>query len=225
MKLIGAALAAAVIVAGCATGLPSPASDASFTTGSETPTHGPSPSPTARPPVTSLPTQAPEPKLTGEFPGPGASVFPGAAVLLDLRLQDLAEVWASLRLSCDSHATGGPESPADYSVHCERTDSTAGVDVVADADYWTADGIVVMSVSVVPSGGESIDATAAATMWVFPFAKLAGGNAAVTWVQGHIEDPSCYQDCVEIVRGSQLAYASGTRGAQQLDYVAQIPSH
>jgi hypothetical protein len=162
--------------------------------------------------------------MTGEFPGPGATVPPGTHVLADLRLQQLSDLWTSLGLSCESHTSGGPESAADYTVHCERTDVAAEVDVSADADYWTPDGIVSMSVSLVPSGTDSIDARTAASEWVVPFARLAGGDAAVTWVQGHIEDTACHQGCTEDVLGSQLSYSSGSRGAQELFYVARLPS-
>jgi hypothetical protein len=225
MKAIGVALLAALVLAACGSTAQSFAPERSMTPATQRPSDiPPTPLPTVSVESTPLPTPGPEPTLTGEFPGPGATVPPGTHVLSDLRLQPLADLWASLGLACESHANGGSESPADYTVHCKRGDIAADVGVGADADYWTPDGIVVVSVNVVPSDSGSIDATVAAIDWVFPFARLAGGEEAVTFVQNHIEDAACDQGCTESVHGSQLSYYSGSRGAQELFYMVQIPS-
>jgi hypothetical protein len=119
---------------------------------------------------------------------------------------------------------GGPESPAAYNVHCERTDLVTNIDVVADAAYWTDDGIATMSVGVTASDDGSIDGLAAATEWVLPFARLAGGDAAVRWMQQHLGDAPCLDGRTELVRGGQLSYRSGTRGGQTLHFVAPVPT-
>jgi hypothetical protein len=166
------------------------------------------------------PPSAPAPTFYGVFPAADATLGPNQPVLPDIALHDLAHVWDSLGLSCVSHTSGGPESPGNFTVHCEGTDAARTVDVVADADYWTREGILDIGVNVSPSGDGSIDATDAAIEWITPFAALAGGDPVVGWVMSHIEDPSCRLDCTEIVKRSTLSYSSGVRGSQQLFYIA-----
>jgi hypothetical protein len=216
MKVVGVVLSLTLLLAACADAGPTPATQLAS-----------DPS-TALLPASAGATTTPSPiaqsTMRGDFPGPSATVPPGARVLANVQLQELADLWASLGLSCQSHASGGPESPAGYAVHCDGGDAAGDIAVVAEADYWTPGGVVDISVSVGPSRSGSIDATATASEWVFPFARLAGGDAAVAWVQGHIEDPSCLQGCTEAVRGSQLSYYSGSRGAQELFYEASVPT-
>jgi hypothetical protein len=179
--------------------------------------------PSASAETTSAPTTVPQPTLMGEFPGPNATVPPGAPVLSDLKLDDLATLWASLGLPCLSHTSGGPTSPASYNVHCEGADPAADVEVVADAAYWTFDGVATMSIGVHPTSDGSIDAAAAASDWVVPFAHLAAGDAAVAWVRSHIADSACADGCTKVFRGAVLAYYTGTRGGGTLHYVAPVP--
>jgi hypothetical protein len=224
MKLIAPVLLVALAMVGCASATPSSTPGQTSPSASPLPTVTPSKS-TASDPVeaSTQPTVGAEPTLTGDFPEPGATIYPGAPVLVDLGLGELADLWASLGLSCESHAIGGPESPASYNVHCEGIDPKLDLEAVAEAAYWTPDGVVLISVIVNPSMGGSIDAAAAANEWVLPFARLAGGDAAVTWVQHHIDDAACRQGCTERVAGRQLSYYTGTRGGQKLD-VTQVAS-
>jgi hypothetical protein len=142
-----------------------------------------------------------------------------------VRLDDLADLWASLGLSCASHSTGGPESPAAYNVHCELMDPAANVDVVTDAAYWTTDGVAVIFVTATARDDGSIDGPVAATRWVLPFAWLAGGESAAWWLQEHLGDPMCLDTCTEHFRGSQFSYGTGTRGTQSLTVVTPVSRH
>jgi hypothetical protein len=208
MSKFGAALV--ILVAGCATGVASPAvpSTPTLTTLAASPT----------------PILTPQSTLFGEFPGPGATVPPGQPVLENVRFEALAALWASLGLSCLSHRSGGPESPATYTVHCERRDAATNVEVVADADYWTMDALATLSVSVgsITMDG-SVDHEATASDWVFPFAALAGGDAAVTWVKKQLDNSACRLGCSEAMGNGDLAYYNGSRGGQGLLFVVRIP--
>ena len=169
------------------------------------------------------PTLGPQSTLSGDLPGSEATVPPGQPVISNLTLDELAALWASLGLSCSSHVSGGPESAAAYNVHCEGGDPAGNVDVIAEADLWTLDGVATMSVVVNPTEG-TIDALTAASRWVAPFAELAGGEAALAWVQGHVGDTACRLGCTEVVRGDDLSYYSGSHGAQELFFIAPVPA-
>lgn len=222
MKVFAAALAVALSLAACGSAGPS-ATLLTTVSPSISPTDGPSPATPSGPVETSPPpTTLPQPTLYGEFPGPDATVPPGQPVIADLSFDELAGLWASLGLSCRSHASGGPESPAAFNVHCEGGDPTADMEVVAEADYWTLDGVATMHMDVGPISDGSVDPGVAAERWVLPFAELAGGSAAVAWVNDHIGDSSCRLGCTTDVRGSDLSYYSGSRGGQELFFVAPV---
>jgi hypothetical protein len=209
-KLVGAIL---VIVAGCGTGLASPALTST-------------PKPTALAPAAASPRTIPTPQQTlfGEFPGADATVPPGQPVIESLRFAELAGLWASLGLSCFSHVSGGPESAANHNVDCEGGDVATNAEVVVEADYWTLNAVAAMSVSVrsITMDG-SVDHEATASEWVFPFAALAGGDSAVAWVKDHLDDDACGLGCSEAIGNSDLSYYNGTRGGHQLYFVVRIP--
>jgi hypothetical protein len=137
-------------------------------------------------------------------------------------LEDLAELWASLGLSCESYTAGGPESPAAYNVHCERTEPAANLHVVTDAAYWTTDGVAVISVTATALDDGSIDGPVAATQWVLPFVRLAGGESAVQWLQQRLADQTCPDKCNEHFRGSLFSFGTGSLGTQSLHVVASV---
>jgi hypothetical protein len=144
-------------------------------------------------------------------------------VITGLTVDDLAKVWASLGLSCESYANLSPESAAAYTVHCEGGDPAADVSVVAGAAYWTLDGVATFQVDVGSfTLGGSIDSPAA-SRWVFPFAELAGGDRVVSWVKDHMADPACGHGCTLVVRDSKLIYDVGSHGYQGLELVAPVP--
>jgi hypothetical protein len=202
-----------VIIAGCTPAAPSPALR-------------PTPTSTTAAAVAASPTPipTPQPTLFGEFPGPSVTVPPGQPVIENLRFNDLAALWASLGLSCFSHTSGGPESPANYNVHCEHQDSPSNAWVIAEANYWTVDAVATLSVTVLSITTDgSIDHEATAVEWVYPFAALAGGDSAVSWVKDHLDDSTCGLGCSMAIGNSDLSYSNGTRGANSLDIVVRIP--
>ena len=218
MSKVGAAFLA--IVAGCTTTIASP-------TVRSTPAPTPAPTPTPDAPASASPTLMPTPQTTlfGEFPAIDATVPPGQPVIQNLRFADVARLWASLGLSCFSHVSGGPESPANHNVHCEGRDAATNVSVVADAGYWTFDALATVSVAVgsITMDG-SIDHEATASEWIFPFAALAGGDSAVAWVKDHLNDPACGRlGCSKPTGNSDLSYYNGSRGGHQLSLVVRIP--
>jgi hypothetical protein len=179
---------------------------------------------TSFPEATVAPTIVAEPTLFGEFPGPDTTVPPGQPVLQDVTLEDLAGLWASLGLTCESHTAGGPESPAAYNVHCERSDPAANLHVVSDAAYWTNDGIATLSITATSIDDGAIDGPTAATHWILPFVRLAGGDRAERWLQQLVAGTTCLDGCKDHFRGSQFSYRTGLRGSQSLHVVAPAPT-
>jgi hypothetical protein len=223
-RLLGI-LVSSMLLASCAGGqTPGAAAPTGTPKSVETPASSDTSSParpTAHADVSPAPSIEAEPTLGGEFPGPDATVWPGAPVLRDVRLEDLAELWASLGLSCESYTTGGPESPAAYNVHCERMEPAANLHVVTDAGYWTTDGVAVISVTATAIDDGSIDGPVAATQWILPFVRLAGGESAVQWLQQRLADQTCPDKCNEHFRGSLFSFGTGSLGTQSLHVVAR----
>lgn len=224
MRMPSAIFALAVCLVGCA----APPAISNATTASPTsistpaPTRSDEPAPTGSDEPATQPS-LPEPTLWGTFPGPNETIPPGQPVIAGLTLDELAAVWSSLRLSCVATPVGlSPESAAAYGVYCEGRDPSSDLDVVAEAGYWTVDGIAIMQVILVPNSSP-IDAGTAAEDWVVPFAELAGGDVAVAWVRNHVGDASCFQGCTIPIRGADLSYYSGVGAAQELFFVAPVP--
>jgi hypothetical protein len=170
-------------------------------------------------PSSQEPTTTPEATISGEGPGPDATVPPEVAIIPGIGIQDIAGLAASFGLTCQSRAGGIGGSEGGFNVHCDGTAGNPPADVVVEAVYWTADGVQTLSVSFVPATDQPLDETTAANNWILPFASFAGGDATA-WVQGHIGDKTCSGGCVLPVPGGNLSYYSGSRGAQELLLIA-----
>jgi len=226
VRLVVVALAGAFAFGGCASAEPSSSADTSPTAGQPSPTPSDRPFATVAPPSFEPTAPLPQPTLIGEFPGPKATVPPHQPVLAGLTFDQVTRVWASLGFSCESYASGGPESAAAWHVHCEDGNPNDAVMATAELSYWTLDGIATMSVSVNPNTFDgSLDAERAAIRWVVPFADLIGGEPIVAWVHDHIGDPNCLNDCVKRIGDGRLVYSGGLRGSQGLEYYAPVPTH
>lgn len=135
-------------------------------------------------------------------------------------MEALAELWTSLGFSCESGIGSFPGSGGGFHIHCERADEVGHANYVAGAVYWTPQSVQTISLSIVSMSEEPIDGASAAAQ-VFPAtADLAGGPRARTWVAQRIGDPTCADDCVEVVDGLQLAISVGSRGGHLLHIVA-----
>ncbi len=190
--------------------------------GTESP--GPSTTPSFVPEAspTSAPTTAPEASLTGEVPGPDATVPPGVPVIPGLRIEALAGHWQSIGLTCESWSGGSPGGGGGYTLHCARSDESANVEYNAEAIYWTSDGVHWVSLSIDSISDEAIDGVTAAAQLFLPSAELAGGAAARAWVEDRIGDTTCRGDCNQVIGGSQLALTVGHLGGHFL-YVVAVP--
>lgn len=143
------------------------------------------------------------------------------AIIPGLRIEELAGLWESVGMTCESRSGSFPDSPGGFNVHCEGMDVKANIDFGADAVYWTSDGIQVLSITITSITEDPIDGTSAAADVLIPAAELAGGSAARAWLQERIGDPMCAEECVEVIGGTQLALTVGSRGGYQLHVVAQ----
>lgn len=162
----------------------------------------------------------PQPTLTGDTPGPDATVPAGVGVIPGLRIDGLVGLWGSLGLTCQSWAGGLPDTPGGYTLHCDRHDASTRVDIVAEAVYWTSDGIQSFSVSVTSSDGAAIDGATPAGQIFLPSVGLAMGDVAQAWVHDQIGAAVCAHGCTQTFGTSQITVTAGQNGFEQLDVVA-----
>ena len=168
------------------------------------------------------PRAAPPPSpLSSDVPGADATVPPRVSVVSGLRIQDLAGLWTSLGLTCQSWAGGQPGTAGGYALHCERHDASTSVDVVAEAFYWTSDGVHSISASITSANGEAIDGATPARQLFLPSVALVAGDAARSWAQDRVGAAACTGGCTQSFAGSQLTVTTGLGGSQQLDVVAR----
>jgi hypothetical protein len=135
----------------------------------------------------------------------------------NLRIDAIAGLWEALGLTCTSSMSTFPDSAALFgNLYCEGTDQATNVDVVAEAVYWTPDGIQLAHVGFTTIREQELDYAASADRWILPFAHLAGGDAVTKWVRDHVGSASCHLGCDALVAGDQLEYEFGRLGAQEL---------
>jgi hypothetical protein len=220
-------LVAGLVVAGCAgVASPQPTQSPLGT--------APVPSPVtatgeSSPNASLAPTHAPPTPLssvviTGNVPGPDATVPPKQAVIPGLSVESLAAQWEALGLMCSSDIGAFPDSPGlFYQLTCQRDDRAGNVTYSATAIYWRTDGVRSLEVSVIELGaGDIADSTAAPDLFL-PSAALAGGDPAETWAQARLDDPACGGEpgyCEATVGPVALILAVGVHGARQMDIEA-----
>jgi hypothetical protein len=166
-----------------------------------------SPSPTGAP--------LPAPTVTGELPGPGATVPPTKPVIAGLRFDDLVAATGPLGLACRS----SPNPSGSYHLVCEAQDPHSNGWYTVEAEYWTLGSVTDLYVSVIsidhsqPVG----DPTAVARL-LEPIASLLGGQATETWVASRLDDPACGGDgCQGTFDGYSLLMTVGSDGWGSLE--------
>jgi hypothetical protein len=168
----------------------------------------------------SSPTVVPEASLTGELPGADATVPPGVPVIPGLRIEAVVGLWQSMGLACESRSGSFPGTAGGYNVHCERSDPTTNVDVVADAVYWNLDGVQTISLSINSTNGEAIDGARVSDL-LLPSAELTGGGVIRRWVEDRTGTASCAYGCTEVIDGRRLSLSVGLLGSHTLYIAAQ----
>jgi hypothetical protein len=172
---------------------------------------------------TSDPSVMPDGTLTGDVPAPNATVPAQVPVIAGLRIESVVGLWQSLGLECKSYLGAFPGTPGGYSLECEHRDTAANVDVVAEAAYWTSEGVQAISISATSINGQAIDGNATATSWLVPTLRLAGGDTATTWLQAHMGPTTCRDDCAGIFGGGRISFSVGNLGGQNLHIEAAMP--
>ena len=181
---------------------------------SEVASVSPSPVPEASP--SSVPTAVPEASLTGDVPGPDATVPTGVPVIPGLRIEALVGLWQSVGLTCRSSSGGPPGGGGGYTLHCEGADERANVEYYGEAIYFNSDGVHWLSMSIDTIDGEPIDGARAAAQLILPSVELASGAAARAWIQDRISDSECHGDCIDTMGGTKLTLTVGRLGGYQL---------
>jgi hypothetical protein len=175
-----------------------------------------SPSTVPKASPSSIPTTVPEASLTGDVPGPDATVPTGVPVIPGLRIEALVGLWQSVGLACRSSSGGPPGGGGGYTLHCEGADERANVEFYGEAIYFTSDGVHWVSMSIDTIDGEPIDGARAAAQLILPSVELASGAAARAWIQDRIGDSECRGDCMDIMGGTKLTLTVGRLGGYQL---------
>jgi len=169
----------------------------------------------------SAPSAVPEASITGDVPGPDATVPPGVPVIPGLRIEALVGLWESVGLTCKSSAGSFPGSRGGYHVYCERMDKQSNVEYVAESVYWTSDGVQTITLSITSINDEAIDGAAPARELLLPSAGLVAGDTARVWVQDRMSTATCRGGCTNDMGGSQLYFEVGRLGTHVLQVDAQ----
>ena len=158
-------------------------------------------------------TPLPSVLLTGETPGPDATIPPGVAVIPRLRIETVAGMWEALGLKCQVWMTSFPDSAGLFGdLHCELHDDAGNVDYWAEADYWTPRGIQYISMTVLRDDGPTVEDGAVA--WLLPLSTRAFfGDAAGAWVEERLADRGCRNYCQKRFDGIVLTLDVGVGGA------------
>jgi hypothetical protein len=168
-----------------------------------------SPSPTGAP--------LPAPTVTGELPGPGATVPPKIPVIAGLRFDALVAATGPLGLACESYRNPS----GSYHLGCEATDPAANVWYILVAEYWTLDSVTALHLSVVSLDHDRPIADASTvTHALLVIASLVGGQ---TWVESHVNDPACaaVEGCKGPFEGFGLWLHTGRGLARGLDLAGE----
>lgn len=202
---------------------PSPSPDASQAA-SASPATTESASATAGAEPSASPTIVPQATLTGDVPGPDATVPPGVPVIPGLRIEVLVNLLTSIGLSCESHYGGYPGAESGYNVYCVRVDVAANTQYSAEAIYWTSTGVNKVSLDITSISGESIDGTPAAARLFLPIVDLASGPAARDWAEDRLGQTTCNRECTDVTSAAKVLLTVGRLGGHQLYLIAQAPS-
>lgn len=158
--------------------------------------------------------------ITGDVPGPDATVPPGVPIITGLRIDALADTWGSLGLKCVSQVGGFIGGGGGFTLHCEGTDPGANAQYVGEAVYWRVDGVQSATVILASiDGGAVVGSTAVADRLFSPTAWLVGGDSARAFAQDNISSKNCPDGCHQALTGSDLSIEVGHNGFQSI-YIA-----
>jgi hypothetical protein len=220
-------MVAALLFAGCGGARTSEATGSASSEGPAPTAVNLTPVPTASPslsPTYAPPTPLSSAVITGQVPGPDATIPPKESVIPGLSVESLAAQWEALGLTCTSDIGAFPDSPRlFYELTCQRSDPVGNVGYSATAIYWRTDGVRSLEVSVVELGSGNITDPFAAANLLVPSAALAGGKAASGWAAGRLDDPGCGGHpgyCQARIGPVVVTMAVGVHGSRQMDIEA-----
>ena len=167
-----------------------------------------------------IPSVRPTTVLTGDVPGPDATVPAGVPIITGLRIDALADTWESLGLTCVSWEGGFDGGGGGFTIHCEGTDPGANAQFVGEAVYWTVDGVQTATVIIASiDGGPVVGSAAVADRLFAPTAWLVGGDSARSFVQANVSSKDCPDGCDRALAGSLLSIEVGHNGFQSIHIV------
>jgi hypothetical protein len=174
-------------------------------------------SPLATEPSPSLPvTPMPSVVISGELPGPEATVPPGYRVM-PVGVEAFAATALALGMSCDETIRETGFAPDDYGLACHGREASARAEYSAVATFWTLDGIWLIDVDVVADSTDTgITDPSIGGRIVLPFVALLGGEAARDWASGRIDDLSCPPGGCKRSFSGVLLFVTGSDGSGSL---------
>jgi hypothetical protein len=146
-------------------------------------------------PEASLPLIASPAPLTGETPGPGATVWPQSVPLPSVTIGDLTRLAGGLGMTCRSGVAAIPDFPLTYwGLYCQAEIRNTKVEV--QANYWNADAIGDFTVrafpidSAMPPDQPLID-TAMISAVGLPYGGNSFPTDPVAWVRSRLYRAEC----------------------------------
>jgi hypothetical protein len=157
-----------------------------------------------------------DPAISGDVPGPDATIHPGSPLLAGVTLDGLVATAASLGMECSSGPGAPPGWPGGFGLGCEGNDGSNQTRLGLSVLYWTFDGVVSLEAVVRPHERGVID-EGIANQLLLPIAQQVGGDAAHEWVSTTMHDPSCRGGCDFTVNGVMLTLHVADTGTRLLD--------
>jgi len=163
--------------------------------------------------------------VEGEVPGPDATSPPGTQLIPGLTIQAVNDLMRSQGLTCQSSIGGFPGTGGGYTLGCELHIPESHAKYAMAAVYWTLDGVSDVEISLYSDGiGVPITDPEAGRRVLAPIAALLGGDAARSWVESKVDDPSCtHGACTFPVGSTVLVLEVGVGGGRQLSMAGASP--
>lgn len=181
------------------------------------------PAPTADPTVSEPATDAaptptpgvPVPSISGQMPGPDATVPARSPGVVGARVEAIAAAAGGQGLVCESFEQD-PEMGASYRLSC--TAEVDGASLNVTSDYWGLDYVDEVRGIVLASGDGSIEPGRAVELFVALATAVVGNEpGAVEFVETHVDDPACVDaGCEFVTPTATITLVYGLNGARQL---------
>lgn len=169
-------------------------------------------------------TPQPSTGLVGEFPGPDATIPPGAPpVISNLGIEAIAAAAVAEGLTCVSEAGTIQDGSGGYTLACEGLDTAGHAKFALRATYWTLGAISEIRLTAHSDTPGAVVSPAAPINLMSAISGVSSGQIAKTWVVGHLDDPACNPSCNSTYGDVLVQLQVGLNGARALHISAATP--